>query len=260
MSVEVVMPSNHLILCCALLLLPSIFPSIRVFSNEVGFSYQVAKVLDLQLQHQSFHWLFRVDFPGLIGLISCNPVKLLSHVRFFGIPWTVAYQALPSMDFSRQEYWNGLPFPSLGDLPNPGIKPRSPVLQADSLLSEPLEKPPCKPRDSQSLLQHHSSKVSILRHSAFFMVQLSHPYITTGKAIDLTRRTFVGKVMSLLFDILSRIVIAFLPRSKHLLRHCGVMLTPFHLVPTTIQIHIFQYKYMTMNLKDSQAFYLFIII
>ena len=66
--------------------------------------------------------------------------------------------------------------------------------------------------------------------------------------------------MSLLFDILSRIVIAFLPRSKHLLCHCGVMLTSFHLVPTTIQIHIFQHKYITMNLKDSQVFYLFIII
>ena len=69
----------------------------------------------------------------------------------------------------------------------------------------------------KSLLQHHSSKASILRHSAFFKVQLSHPYMTTGKTIALTRRTFVGKVMSLLFNMLSRLVITFLPRSKHLL-------------------------------------------
>ena len=69
----------------------------------------------------------------------------------------------------------------------------------------------------RSLLQHHSSKASILRHSAFFTVQLSHPYMTTGKTIALTRRTFVGKVMSLLLDILSRLVITYLPRSKHLL-------------------------------------------
>ena len=69
----------------------------------------------------------------------------------------------------------------------------------------------------KSLLQHHSSKASILRHSAFFIVQLSHPYMTTGKIIALTRRTFVGKVMSLLFNMLSRLVITFLPRSKHLL-------------------------------------------
>ena len=69
----------------------------------------------------------------------------------------------------------------------------------------------------KSLFQHHSSKVSILRHSAFFTVQLSHPYVTTGKTIALTRRTFVGKVMSLLFNMLSRLVITFLPRSKRLL-------------------------------------------
>ena len=70
----------------------------------------------------------------------------------------------------------------------------------------------------KSLFQHHSSKASVLWHSAFFMVQLSHPYMTTGKTIVLTRRTFVSKVMSLLFNMLSRLVIAFLPRSKRLLR------------------------------------------
>uniref|UniRef100_A0AC11ENL5 Uncharacterized protein n=1 Tax=Ovis aries TaxID=9940 RepID=A0AC11ENL5_SHEEP len=74
--------------------------------------------------------------------------------------------------------------------------------------------------DLKSLLQHHSSKASILRHSAFFIVQLSHPYVTTGKTIALTKRTFVGKVMSLLFNMLSRLVITFLPRSKHLLISC----------------------------------------
>ena len=72
----------------------------------------------------------------------------------------------------------------------------------------------------KSLLQHHSSKASILRHSAFFLVQLSHPYMTTGKTIALTRRAFVGKVMSLIFNILSRFIIAFLPRSKRLLISC----------------------------------------
>ena len=76
---------------------------------------------------------------------------------------------------------------------------------------------PCCPRDSQGLLQHHSSKASVLQRSAFFTVQLSHPYMTTGKTIALTRRTFVGKVMSLLFNMLSRLVIIFLPRSKCLL-------------------------------------------
>ena len=68
-------------------------------------------------------------------------VKLLSHVRLFAIPWTISYQAPPSMKFSRQEYWSGLPFPSPGDLPNPGIEPRSPALQADGLPSEPPGKP-----------------------------------------------------------------------------------------------------------------------
>ena len=85
------------------------------------------------------------------------------------------------------------------------------------LLYDGLVGSPCSPRDSQGLLQHHSSKASILWHSAFFIVQLSHPYVTTGKIIALTRWTFVGNVMSLLFNMLSRFVIAFLPRSKHLL-------------------------------------------
>ena len=84
-------------------------------------------------------------------------------------------------------------------------------------LEEGLVGSPCSPRDSQESSQHHSSKASILQHSAFFTVQLSHPYMTTGKIIALTRWTFVGKLMSLLFNMLFRLVIAFLPRSKRLL-------------------------------------------
>ena len=84
------------------------------------------------------------------------------------------------------------------------------------LLQNGLVGSPCSPRDSQ-FLQHHSSKASILWRSAFFTVQFSHPYMTTGKTIVLTRQTFVGKVMSLVFNMLSRLVITFLPRSKRLL-------------------------------------------
>ena len=140
------MLSNHLILCHPLLLLPSIFPSIKVFSNDSALCHQVSKVLELQLQHQSFQWVLR--------LIS------LRIDRFYLLA-------------------------VLGTL--------------------------------MSLLQHHSSKASILWGSAFFMVQLSHPYMTTGKTIALTIWTFVSKVMSLLFNMLSRFVIAFLPRSECLL-------------------------------------------
>ena len=86
----------------------------------------------------------------------------------------------------------------------------------------------------KSLLQHHSSKASILQHSAFFTVQLSHPYMTTGKTIDLTRQTFVGKVMSLLFNMLSRLVITFLPRSKHLL--LSWLQSPFAVILETPKI------------------------
>ena len=156
------------------------------------------------------------------------------------------------MRFSRQGYWSGLPFPSPGDRPNPGFEPRSPALQADSLLTELQGKPQMSqlfarwpkywsfsfnisPSNEhpglisssmdwldllaaqgslKSLLQHHSSKASILWRSAFCIVQLSHPYMTTGKTIALTRQSFVGKVMSLLLNMLSRLVITFLPRSR----------------------------------------------
>ena len=146
MSIESVMPSNHLILCCPLLLLPSIFLSIKVFSNESALRIRGPKY------------------------------------------WSFSFNISPSNDHS------GL------------ISYRMDWL--DLLAVQGTLK---------SLLQHHSSKASILWHSAFFILQLSHPSMTTGKTIALTRRTFVGKVMSLLLNMLSRLVITFLLRSKHLL-------------------------------------------
>ena len=146
MSIESVMPSNHLILCCSLLILPSIFPSIRVFSS--------GSVLHIR---QPKYWSFS---------FSIRPSNEYSGLISFRMDW---------LD----------------------------VLAVQGTL--------------KSLLQHHSSKASILRHSAFFIDQLSHPYMTTGKTIALTRQTFVGKLMALLFNMLSRLVIIFLPRSKCLL-------------------------------------------
>ena len=146
MSIESVMPSNHLILCHPLLLPPSILPSIRVFSNE----------LVLPIRWPKF-WRFS---------FSISPSNEYSGLISFRIDWF--------------------------DL-----------LSVQGTL--------------KSLLQHHSSRVSTLCLSAFFMVQLSHPHVTTGKTIALTRQTFVGRVISLLFNMLSGLVIAFLPRSKHLL-------------------------------------------
>ena len=147
MSIELVMPSNHLILCRPLLLPPSIFPSIRVFSNESALCIRWPK-----------YWSFSFSISPsneYLGLIS------------FRIDWL------------------------------------------DLLTVQ---------RTLKRLLQHHhSSKASVLCHSAFFIVQLSHPYTTTGKNITLTRWTFVGKGMSLLFNMLSMLVIAFLPGSKYLL-------------------------------------------
>ena len=145
-SIESVMPSNHLILCCPLLLLPSIFPSIRVFSNESVLCIRWPK-----------YWSFS---------FSISPSNEYSELIFFRIDW---------LD----------------------------LLAVQGTL--------------KSLLQHHSSKALILQHSAFFIVQLLHPYMTTGKTIPLTRQTFVGRVMSLLFNMQSRLVITFLPRSKHIL-------------------------------------------
>ena len=144
------MPFNRLILCCPLLLPPSIFPNIRVFSNE-----------------------------------------LVLHIRW-PKDWSFSFSISPSNEYS------GL------------ISFR--IDRLDLLAVHGTLK---------SLLQHHSSKASVLRSSAFFIVQLSHPYMTPGKTIALTRRTFVGKVISQLFNMLSRLVIAFLPRSKHLLISCS---------------------------------------
>ena len=146
MSIESVMPSNHLILCHPLLLLPSIFPSIRVFSNES---------------------VLCIRWPEY---------------------WSFSFSISPSNDYSGLISFRIVCFN---------------ILAVQGTL--------------KSLLQHYSSKASILRCSAFFTVQLSHPYMTTGKTIALTRRTLVGKVMYLLFNMLSRLVITFLPRSKHLL-------------------------------------------
>ena len=140
------MPSNHLILCHPLLLLPSIFPSIRVFSNES-----------------------------------------ILHVRWPKY-WSFSFSISPSNEYS------GLVSSRMDWLD---------LLSVQGTL--------------KSLLQHHSSKASILQHSAFFIVQLSHPYMTAGTTITLTRRTFVGKVMSLLLNMLPRWVISFLLRSKSLL-------------------------------------------
>ena len=145
-SVESVMPTNRLILCHPLLLLPSIFPSIRVFSNESVLHIRWPK-----------YWSFS---------FSISPSSEYSGLMAFRIDWF------------------------------------------DLLALQGTLK---------SLLQHHRSKVSILRHSAFFIVQLSHPFMTTGKTTALTRWPFIGKVMSLLFNMLSMLVTAFLPRSKCLL-------------------------------------------
>ena len=136
MSIELVMPSNHLILCRPLLLPPSIFPSIRVFSNESVLHIRWPK-----------YWCFSINI---------SPSSEYSGLISFRMDW---------LD----------------------------LLAVQGTL--------------QSLLQHHSSTPSILWHSAFFIVQLSHPYMTTGKTIALTRQTFVGKVMFLLFNMLSRLVI-----------------------------------------------------
>ena len=145
-SIESVIPSNRLILCHPLLLLPSIFPSIRVFSSESALQIRWPKYW-----HFSFNISPSNEDPGPIS---------------FRMDW---------LD----------------------------LLAVQGIL--------------KSILQHHSSKASIIWHSAFFIVQLWHPYMTTGETIALTRWTFVGKVMSLLFNMLSRLVITLLPRSKHLL-------------------------------------------
>ena len=143
MSIESVMPSNHLILCCSLLLFPTVFPSIRVFPNESALLIRWSKY------------------------------------------WSISFSISLSNEYSR-----------LMSLRMDWLD----LLAVQGTL--------------KNLLQHHSSEASILQHSAFFIAQLSHPYMTTGKTIALTRQTIVGKVMSLLFNMMSWLVITFLPRSK----------------------------------------------
>ena len=145
-SIESGMPSSHTILCCPLLLLPPISPSIRIFSNESTLLMRWPKYWSFR-----FSISFSNEHPGLIS--------------------------------TRMDWLD--------------------LLAVQGSL--------------KSLLQHYNSKASILQCSAFFIVQLSHPYMTTGKTIALTRLTFVGKVISLLFNMLSRLVITFFPRSNHLL-------------------------------------------
>ena len=165
MSIESVLLFNHLILCNPLLLLPSVFPSIKVFSNELVLHIRWPK-----------YWSFS---------FSINPSKEYSELISFRIDWL------------------------------------------DRLL--------------KSLLQHHSSKASILKHSAFFILQISHPYMTTGKTTALTRGTFVDKLRSLLFNMLSRLLIKFLPRSKRLLiswlqSPSAVLLEPNKIKSLTVSI------------------------
>ena len=145
MSIESVMPSNHLILCCPFLLLPSIFPSVRVCSNE-----SILRIRRPKYWSFSFNISPSNEHPGLISF-------RMDWLDLLGVQGTL-----------------------------------------------------------KSLLQHHSSKPSILQPLTFFIVQLSHPYMTTGITIALTRWMFVSKVMSLLLNMLSRLVITFLPSSKHL--------------------------------------------
>ena len=169
LAIESVMPSNRLILCHPLLLLPSIFPSIRIFSNE--------SVLCIRWPSWSFSF-------------SISPSNEYSGLISFRMDWLTLLAVQVTL---------------------------------------------------KSLLQHQSSKASILQRSAFFVVQLSHPYKTTGKTIALARCTFVGKVMSLLFNMLSRLVIAFLPRSKRLLISwlqslSAVILEPPKIMSVTLSI------------------------
>ena len=159
MSVESVMSSNHLILCHPLLILPSVFPSIRAFSSELALCIRWPKY---------YSFSFRI-----------SPSNEYSWLTFFRIDWF-------------------------------------------DLLAVP--------GTLKSLLQHHNSKASVLQHSAFFMVQLSHPYLTTGKTIALTVWTFVGKVISLLLNMLSGFVRASLPRSK-------CLLISWLQSPSTVTIH-----------------------
>ena len=150
-------------------------------------------------------------------------MKSLSHIRLLATPWTTAYQAPPSMGFSRQEYWSGVP------LPSPYSGQISFTIDWFDLLAVQ--------GTLKTLLQHHSTKASILQCSAFFMVQLSHPYMTIGKTIALTIRTFVGKVMSLLFNMLSRFVID-KPSKEQASFNFMAAIPGHHQIPELAQTHV----------------------
>ena len=179
MSIKSVMPSNHLILCHPFLLLPSIFPNIRVFSNKSILRIRWSK-----------YWNFS---------FSISPSNEYSGLISFRMDWL------------------------------------------DHLAVQGTLK---------SLLQHHSSKASILQHSAFFIVQLSHLYMTTGKTITLTRWTFVGKVMSL-----SSLVTAFIPRSKHLLTSWLPSTSAMILEPKKIVCHCFHCFSISLPLSDGAGWH-----
>ena len=252
MSIESVMPSNHLILCRPLLLLPSIFPSLRVFSHAAAAakSLQLCPTLcnprDGSPPGSSVPGILQARILEWVAISLSNAwkckvkVKSLSRARLLATPWTAAYQASPLMGFSRQKYWSGVPLPSplfpwaggqsIGASASASVLPMN-IQDWFPLGLDWLDLLAVQ-GTLKSLLQHHSSKVSILWHSAFFIVYLSHTYMTTGKTIALTRRTFVSKVMSLLFNMLSRLVITFLPGSKRLL----ISWLQSHLIFTTITV------------------------
>ena len=157
--------------------------------------------------------------PG-VYLNSC-PLSWWCHSTITSsvVPFSSYLQSFPIRVFSNQLFKSALPirwpkYWSFSFSISPSNEYSGPIswMNQDGLVGSP-----CSPTDSQESFQHHSSKASILRCSAFFIVQLSHPYMTTGKTIALTRQTFVGRVISLHFNMLSRVVITFLPRSKHLL-------------------------------------------
>ena len=150
MSIKSGMQSNHLILCCSLLL-PSVFPSIRVFSNELALCIRWSKYWSFSISPSNEYSVlifFRIDWFDIYEVKWRSEVKVAYSCQIFATPW-----AIQSMEFSRPEYWNGQPFPSPGDLPNPGIDPRSYTLQVDSLPVQPQDKCKNTGMGSLSLLQ-----------------------------------------------------------------------------------------------------------
>jgi len=281
MSIELMMLSNHLILCCPLLHLPSVFPSINVFPNELAIRIRWPKCWNFSFSispssEYSGLIFFRIDWfdlfaaqgtfrvfssttiqkhqlfsnqPSLWVLFQLSSVQSLSHVQLFATPWTAACQASLSVTNSRSllklvSIESVMPsshfvpyhpllllsvFPSIRVFSNESVLcirwPKywnfsiSPSNEYSGLISFRIDWFDLLAAQGtlKSFLQLHRSKASIYQCRAFFTIQLSYPYMATGKTIALTRWTSVGKVMSLLFNRLSRFVIVFLPRSKNLL-------------------------------------------